>query len=250
MPVYVRRPAHAIGATVNRRPRRAGVSRAHLLAELDIDPYRVGMTQPPTQSPDPAGGQPGQPAQPFGQPHPPQQPTYGQQPPPGYPPAGGYGQQPPQGGYPPPGYPPAGGYQQAPPPGPPPPGYASQEDRTWALVAHFGGALGCLISGGVLSFVAPLVALLGRGSQSPTVREHAKAALNFFIPVAGVALVLVALRVCGAFNFGLVGSLFGWLVGLVEFALWIVGLIFGILAGIKANEGQLYRYPLNLSIIK
>jgi uncharacterized protein len=203
------------------------------------------MTQPPTQSPDPAGGQPGQPAQPY----PPQQPAYGQQPPPGGYPPPGYGQQPPQGGYPPPGYPPAGGYPQT-PPGPPPPGYASQEDKTWALVSHFGAAAGCLISGGVLSFVAPLIALLSRGNQSPTVREHAKAALNFFIPVAGAALVLVVLRVCGAFNFGLLGSLIGGLLGLVELALWIVGLIFGIIAGIRANDGQLYRYPLNLSIIK
>jgi uncharacterized protein len=199
------------------------------------------MTQPPTQSPDP-GGQPGQPGQPA-QPYPPQQPTYGQQPPPGY------GQQPPQGGYPPPGYPPAGGYQPT-PPGPPPPGYASQEDRTWALITHFGAAAGCLISGGVLSFVAPLIALLSRGNQSPIVRAHAKAALNFFIPVAGAALLLIVLRVCGAFNFGLLGDLVGGLLGLVELALWIVGLIFGVIAGLRANDGQLYKYPLNLSIIK
>lgn len=199
------------------------------------------MTQPPTQSPDPSGGQPGQP---YGQqPYPPQQPTYGQQPPPGGYPPPGYGQQPPSGGYPPPGYPPAGASQ----PGSPPPGYASQEDKTWALITHFGAAAGCLISGGVLSFVAPLIALLGRGGQSPTVREHAKAALNFFIPVAGLALVLGILRVCGS---GALGGAFGWLIGLVELALWIVGMIFGILGGIRANEGQIYRYPLNLSIIK
>jgi uncharacterized Tic20 family protein len=203
------------------------------------------MTQPPQQPSDTPGGQPppGQPGYP-----PPQQPGYGQQPP------GGYGQQPPPGyppagGYPPPGYPPAGGYPQT-PPGPPPPGYASQEDKTWALVSHFGAAAGCLVSGGVLSFVAPMIALLSRGNQSPTVRAHAKAALNFFIPIAGIALLLIVLRVCGAFNFGLLGDAIGALLGLVELALWVVGLIFGIIAGIKANEGQLYRYPLGLSFIK
>jgi uncharacterized Tic20 family protein len=183
------------------------------------------MTQPPTGPADPSSGQPyqGQPGYPPpGQPYPPQQPGYGQQPPPSY----------------------------GPPPGPPPPGYASQEDKTWALITHFGAAAGCLLTGGVLSFVAPLIALLTRGNQSPTVREHAKAALNFFIPIAGVAFLLGVMRVCGAFNFGIMGTLIGGLVGLVEFALWVVGLVFGIMAGIKANEGQLYRYPLNLSIIK
>ncbi len=192
------------------------------------------MTQPPTGPADPYAQQP-QPGQPGYQPP-------AQQYPPTPPPQSSYGQQPP-------GYPPPGGYPP-PAPGTPPPGYASQEDKTWALVSHFGAAVGCLVSGGVLSFVAPLIALLGRGNQSPTVRAHAKAALNFFIPLAGAALILVALRVCGAFNFGLLGSLIGALLGLVELALWVVGLIFGIIAGIKANEGQLYRYPLNLSIIK
>ena len=98
--------------------------------------------------------------------------------------------------------------------------------------------------------MAPLIALLSRGNQSPIVRAHAKAALNFFIPVAGAALLLFVLRVCGAFNFGLLGDLVGGLLGLVELALWIVGLIFGVIAGIRANDGQLYKYPLNLSIIK
>jgi uncharacterized Tic20 family protein len=82
------------------------------------------------------------------------------------------------------------------------------------------------------------------------VREHAKAALNFFIPVAGAALLLIVLRVCGAFTIGLLGDLTRGLLGLVEFALWIVGLIFGIIAGIRANDGQLYHYPLRLPIIK
>ncbi len=30
----------------------------------------------------------------------------------------------------------------------------------------------------------------------------------------------------------------------------IIGIIFGIIAGIKANEGQLYRYPMSISMIK
>ena len=198
------------------------------------------MTQPPTGPADPTGDQPQQGQQPGypppGQSYPPPQPSYGQQP--------GYGQS----GYgqPPPGYPPSGGYSQR----PPPPGYPSHDDKTWALITHFGAAGGVFISGGVLGFVAPLIALLGRGNQSPTVREHAKAALNFFIPLAAVAFLLILLRSCGSLHLGLLGSLYSALLGLVIGVLWIVGIVFGVVGGIRANDGQVYRYPLNLSLIK
>lgn len=160
-------------------------------------------------------------------------PSYSAPPPP---PSGGYAP-PPSGGYaPPPGgsYPPGGGYQ--PGPATPPPGYASSDDKTWALIAHFGGALGMFIGGGVLGFVAPLIAYAVKGNQSPTVRAHAVAALNFQILWSIIGLV-------------------GWIIscvtfGLVAVAAMIVGIIFGIIAGIKANEGQLYQYPMSLSIVK
>ncbi|GAB3943304.1 hypothetical protein GCM10027614_31770 [Micromonospora vulcania] len=94
-----------------------------------------------------------------------------------------------------------------------------------------------IISAGVLGWIAPLVALLARGNQSPTVRAHAVAALNFQLIWSVVGLV-------------------GWVlacivIGFIPVAAAIIlGAVFGILAGIKANEGQLYRYPLSASFIK
>ena len=49
---------------------------------------------------------------------------------------------------------------------PPPPGYANSEEKTWALVAHFGGAAGMFVLGAVFGWVAPLIALLAKGNQS------------------------------------------------------------------------------------
>jgi len=148
---------------------------------------------------------------------------------PGYappPPGGGY--PPPGGGYPPPGGPPYGG--------PPPPGYAHNDDKTWALVAHFGGALGTLISFGPLGFVGPLIAYLAKGQQSPTVRAHALAALNFQLLWSIISFVLLFVSWCLLF-----------IPSLVVFAFQ---LIIGIIAGVKANEGVLYKYPMSASFIK
>jgi uncharacterized protein len=211
------------------------------------------MSQPPNESWDPNAGNPGysyppqQPQQPgYGTP-PPQQPQYGA-PPPQQP---QYGAPPPQYGAPQqPGYPPQGGYPP-PTPAPPPPGYPSAEDKTYALVAHFGGAVGTFISGGALGWVGGLIAYVARGNQSPTAKEHAKASLNFFIPVAGAAVLLFIARLCNdAVTPGGLDLLVGLLLGLLQFAVWLVGVIFGIVAGVKANEGTLYKYPISFPIIK
>ena len=138
---------------------------------------------------------------------------------------------PPQAGYGPPGGYPPGGY--------PPPGYASSDDKTWALIATFGSAL--------FSFIPPLIALLVKGPQSPTVRAHAVAALNFQIPVAAVIVGGNLLKVCIALGHV---PVLPSLIGLVVFATWLCQVIFGILAGLKANEGQLYKYPVSISIVK
>src|SRR5262245_15926981 len=87
----------------------------------------------------------------------------------------------------------------APPPPPPPaapmgppPGYANSDEKTWALLTHFGGI--------VLGFIAPLIALLAKGNESPTVKAHATEALNFQITWGIASIIAVIAAVC---SFGL-----------------------------------------------
>ncbi len=79
--------------------------------------------------------------------------------------------------------------------------------------------------------------MLVKGNESPTVRAHAVSALNFQILWSIVAVV----------SWILTCILIGFL-GVI--AAYLMAIIFGIIAGIKANEGQLYRYPASISIIK
>src|SRR4029453_6922917 len=93
--------------------------------------------------------------------------------------AGGYGTPPPGGA---PGY---GAYGA---PGAGPAGYVNNDEKTWVLIAHFGGIL--------VGFIAPLVTLLAKGNESPTVRAHSVEALNFQI-TWGIATVIASiLAVC------------------------------------------------------
>jgi len=185
------------------------------------------MTQPP-----PSG---------YPDPNLPPQAQPGYQPPaqPGYPPQ-------PAGYQPAPGYPPQPGY--AAPPSAPPPGYANSEEKTWALVSTFGAAAGACL--GPFAALGALIAYLVKGKESPTVKAHAVAALNFFAIFSGVWVVLTMLWVC---TYALPWSL-EWplhlLLQLVYFANWVGAVVFGIMAGLKANEGQLYKYPFSLKLFK
>jgi uncharacterized protein len=132
---------------------------------------------------------------------------------------------------PPPPPPPAGGYT------PPvtgqvaPAGYANSDEKTWALLAHFGGI--------VLGFIAPLITFLVKGNESATVRAHSVQALNFQITwaIATVVAVILSIVTCGVLFF-------------LPFVTWVVIIVFSIIAGVKANEGVLYKYPMSIELIK
>jgi uncharacterized Tic20 family protein len=193
-----------------------------------------GYAPPPASgggySPPPAsgGGYTPPPASGGGYTQPPPQPGYAD-------PSQGYGQQ----GYQQPGYQQPGSVYGA-----PPPGVASDEDKMWLMVAHFGGTAGVVIGGGILGWVGPLIAYLSRGPQSPTVRAHAVSALNHQITWAGVFLLVSILGFCGSFI--LVGVLLFFLLPFVA----LVPIICSIIAGAKATNGEFWKYPASISIVK
>lgn len=121
-----------------------------------------------------------------------------------------------------------------------PPIGPSREERQWALFAHLSALLAGLLTGhwlGVGCFIGPLIIWLAKREGMPFVDDQAKEALNFNITVAIAALV------CGLLMFVLIGFVLLPILGV----LWLVCVI---LAAIKANEGERYRYPFALRFIK
>jgi len=113
---------------------------------------------------------------------------------------------------------------------PGPPGYANSEEKTWALINHFGG----IIAG----FIPSLVVLLVKGNESPTLRAHAVSALNFQITWNAAFIIGQILAVCS-----------GGLLFFLPLACWVVIIVFSILGGLRANEGTVYNYPLSLKLV-
>ena len=107
----------------------------------------------------------------------------------------------------------------------------SQDDKTMGMIAH--------LSGIVTGFIGPLVIWLINKDKSDKawVIEEAKEALNFQITV------LIAMFICGALTLILIGLL---LIPIVA----IAALVLAIMAGLKANSGESYRYPFAIRLIK
>jgi len=86
-------------------------------------------------------------------------------------------------------------------------------------------------------FLGPLIIWLIKKDDAPFVDDHGKEALNFQITV------LIAMIVSGLLTFICIGFI-------LMLAVWVVDLIFCIIAAVKASRGEAYRYPLAIRLIK
>ncbi len=137
----------------------------------------------------------------------------------------------------------------APPQQPPGAPVAFETDpsaRQWAMFAHLSALLGALVTtgwaGSIGCFIGPLVIWLAKKDAMPFVNDQGKEALNFNLTVA-IVFLLLTLTWVATLGLGLIIVIPGYiLVGLY----WLV---MTIVASIKANDGETYRYPLCLRLI-
>ncbi|SDP12234.1 hypothetical protein SAMN04489867_1479 [Pedococcus dokdonensis] len=117
-------------------------------------------------------------------------------------------------------------------PGPQP--MSQQDEKTWATLVHLAPFVAAIIG---IPFLGPLIVFLLFKDRGPFVRFHAAQALNFQI------ITTIAFWVFGALSFVLIGIPF-----LIATAIaWVV---LSIVAAIKANNGEWYRYPLTPELVK
>jgi uncharacterized Tic20 family protein len=110
-----------------------------------------------------------------------------------------------------------------------------KEERQWAMFAHIGTFSSMFVPLG--NIIAPIVIWQMKKHESDFVVEQAKESLNFQITLMIYSLIslLLCIIIIGFF---------------LIFALVIFGLIMIIIGGIKANEGEDFRYPMTLRLLK
>lgn len=105
----------------------------------------------------------------------------------------------------------------------------SKDSMNMAMLAH----LLAIFTG----FLGPLIIWLIKKDDAPFVDRHGKEALNFQLTI------LIAMFISGILTFACIGFVLMPIV-------WVVDLIFCIIAAIKASKGEEYRYPLTLRLVK
>jgi len=109
------------------------------------------------------------------------------------------------------------------------------QERTWGMLSHLAALAGFIIPLG--NIIGPLVIWLIKKDESPFVDDQGKESLNFQISITIYCIVaaLLILIVIGIFL----------LIGL-----GILAIVLIIVAAVKANSGEKYRYPLSIKFIK
>jgi len=111
-----------------------------------------------------------------------------------------------------------------------------KEARMWGMLCHLAGLAIFLVPpvGGILG---PLIVWLLKKDQHPLIDTQGKEALNFQISVAIYGIV------CFFLVFVFIGIL-------LLPALGVFTLIMVIIAAVKANEGESFRYPITIRFLK
>jgi uncharacterized protein len=104
----------------------------------------------------------------------------------------------------------------------------TNDEKNIATVTHLGGT--------VFSFIPALIVWILKKDDSAYISDQAKEALNFQITM------VLAYMAAGALSWILIGLIFFPI-------LWVLNIVFCIIAAISTSKGETYRYPVCLRLI-
>lgn len=112
----------------------------------------------------------------------------------------------------------------------------AKNERTWAVFCHLSAFLAILCIP-FTNILGPLTIWLVKRNEMPLVDQEGKESVNFQISMT--IYFIITLLLCLVF----IGFL-------LIFPLVLADIIFVIIAAIKVSNGESYRYPLNIRLIK
>lgn len=107
----------------------------------------------------------------------------------------------------------------------------AEQERTWAMLMHFALLLN------ILGAIGAIVIWQVKKKDLPGIEPHGKNSVNWILSE------LIYAAISGLLCMILIG--FPMLL-----VLGILGIVFPIMAGVKANNGQVWKYPLSIQFLK
>jgi len=116
-------------------------------------------------------------------------------------------------------------------------------ERRWGMVAHLSALAGLVVG---VTWLGPLAIYLWK-KDDPSIREHARQALNFNLTLFAFEMLVFVLFVLAMPLWSFVPIQLLVLAIVAANVLW---LIMTVRATIRANEGHAYRYPLAFPFVR
>ena len=116
------------------------------------------------------------------------------------------------------------------------PDQSSQKDQnTWAMILHFSIFSGFIIP--MAGLIAPIIIWQIKKSEMPGIDAHGKVVTNWIISsiIYGIVSIILSAVVIGIPLLLLLG---------------VLTIIFPIIGGIKANNGEVWEYPITIKFFK
>ncbi len=119
------------------------------------------------------------------------------------------------------------------------------------MLCHLLSLAGFVVPVPGANVLGPLILWMVKKDEMPFVNDQGKEAVNFQITVLIAALACGVLGIIGLIlTVVVIGIVILPLAGLLALAVFIASLVFTIIAALKANEGEHYRYPFALRLVK
>ena len=112
---------------------------------------------------------------------------------------------------------------------------SNKDANQWGMFIHFSILAGFIIP--FAGLILPIVLWQMKKKEFPIVDQHGKVVVNWLISsfIYGIICAILTILVIGAFGF---------------IALAIATIVFAIMGGIKANDGEVWQYPLSIKFLK
>lgn len=117
------------------------------------------------------------------------------------------------------------------PPGPTPP---NSEEQRWNMCIHISQLAGYLLP--VVGLILPIILWQVKKDDYPSSTAHAYVVINWILSA------MIYLLVSGLLTIILIGFLGLFVVG-------ILAIVFPIIGGVKASEGEVWEYPLSIRFL-
>lgn len=110
-----------------------------------------------------------------------------------------------------------------------------KETRTWAMILHLSMLSGLVVP--LAGLIVPIVIYLLKKDELPGLVPHGHVVFNWMISAVIYAIISMILMIV------IIG-------GFLLMALALVSLVFPIIGGVKASEGEVWPYPLSIKFFK